>query len=195
RGRAPSAAPSPPRHARPPEMPAALGTLGRGGELCAAAGKTLEAGTPISQPGLVQLLEALSEEGAASAYRGSLAEALLAVDGVVFTADDLAGYRPQWRDPVLVAYEGRRVATRGGLSGIPELLPRLPHLSGLTDADRVLALVAALASTETGAEHTTNTAAVDGHGRACVLTHSLGVGAGVWVPGFDTQLNNLLGEG
>jgi gamma-glutamyltranspeptidase/glutathione hydrolase len=37
-------------------------------------------------------------------------------------------------------------------------------------------------------------AAVDGHGRACVLTHSLGVGAGVWIPGFDTQLNNLLGE-
>ncbi len=36
--------------------------------------------------------------------------------------------------------------------------------------------------------------AVDGHGRACVLTHSLGVGAGVWVPGFDLQLNNLLGE-
>jgi gamma-glutamyltranspeptidase/glutathione hydrolase len=27
-----------------------------------------------------------------------------------------------------------------------------------------------------------------------VLTHSLGVGAGVWLPGFDTQLNNLLGE-
>jgi gamma-glutamyltranspeptidase/glutathione hydrolase len=27
-----------------------------------------------------------------------------------------------------------------------------------------------------------------------VLTHSLGVGAGVWVPGFDLQLNNLLGE-
>ena len=36
--------------------------------------------------------------------------------------------------------------------------------------------------------------AVDSHGRACVLTHSLGVGAGVWIPGFDVQLNNLLGE-
>jgi gamma-glutamyltranspeptidase/glutathione hydrolase len=37
-------------------------------------------------------------------------------------------------------------------------------------------------------------AAVDAHGHACVLTHSLGVGAGVWVPGLDVQLNNLLGE-
>ena len=35
---------------------------------------------------------------------------------------------------------------------------------------------------------------VDGQGRACVLTHSLGVGAGTWLPGFDLQLNNLLGE-
>jgi gamma-glutamyltranspeptidase/glutathione hydrolase len=57
-----------------------------------------------------------------------------------------------------------------------------------------LALVAAFEPTAGGGEHTTNMVAVDGHGRACVLTHSLGVGAGVWLPGFDTQLNNLLGE-
>ena len=36
--------------------------------------------------------------------------------------------------------------------------------------------------------------AVDAEGRACCLTHSLGLAAGVWLPGFDTQLNNLLGE-
>jgi gamma-glutamyltranspeptidase / glutathione hydrolase len=54
--------------------------------------------------------------------------------------------------------------------------------------------VTALETPEAGGEHTTNMAAVDAHGRACVLTHSLGVGAGIWVPGFDLQLNNLLGE-
>jgi gamma-glutamyltranspeptidase/glutathione hydrolase len=54
--------------------------------------------------------------------------------------------------------------------------------------------VDALAPLPDGGEHTTNVVAVDAHGRACVLTHSLGVGAGVWLPGFDTQLNNLLGE-
>ena len=89
----------------------------------------------------------------------------------------------------------RRVASRGGLSGIPALLVRFPRLSGLSETDRVLALVAAFEHDESGGEHTTNMVAVDGHGRACVLTHSLGVGAGVWVPGFDVQLNNLLGEG
>jgi gamma-glutamyltranspeptidase/glutathione hydrolase len=64
----------------------------------------------------------------------------------------------------------------------------------LSKTDRVLSLVSALESPARGGEHTTNMVAVDADGGACVLTHSLGVGAGVWVPGFDVQLNNLLGE-
>ena len=193
-GLAASPVPLPAMHARSLAMLSGVFMLGRGAELFARDGETLAAGSPILQPGLVQTLEALADEGASSVYRGSLAEALLAVDGVVFTAADLVDYRPRWRDPVLVEYRGRRVATRGGLSGVPELLPRLPVLSGLSTTDRVLSLVHALERPDTGAEHTTNMVAVDGHGRACVLTHSLGVGAGVWVPGFDLQLNNLLGE-
>jgi gamma-glutamyltranspeptidase/glutathione hydrolase len=186
--------PLPAMHARSLAMLSGIFTLARGGELFARDGTTLEAGSPIVQPGLVQTMEALAEEGASSVYRGTLAEALLEVDGVVFTSSDLVDYRARWRDPVLVEYRGRRVATRGGLSGVPELLPRLPELSALSETERVLALVTALETPDASGEHTTNMVAVDGHGRACVLTHSLGVGAGIWIPGFDTQLNNLLGE-
>ena len=57
---------------------------------------------------------------------------------------------------VLTDFHGRRVATRGGLSGMPELLPRLPRLAGLSETERVLALVAALEVPATGGEHTTN---------------------------------------
>ena len=187
--------PLPAMHARSLSMLADVFTRERGAELFAHDGRTLEAGMPLVQPGLVHALEALAEEGAESAYRGSLAEALLRVDGVVLSEPDLRDYRPRWLDPVLVPFNGRRIATRGGLSGVPELLPRLPRLSGLSSTDRVLALVAALESPAGGGEHTTNMVAVDAQGRACVLTHSLGVGAGVWIPGFDLQLNNLLGEG
>lgn len=77
---------------------------------------------------------------------------------------------------------------------MPELLARMPRLADLSPTERILALVEAFESDDVGGEHTTNMAAVDVHGRACVLTHSLGVGAGVWLPGFDAQLNNLLGE-
>jgi gamma-glutamyltranspeptidase/glutathione hydrolase len=189
-----SGVPLPTMHARSLEMLGGLFALERGKALFTRDGTTLGEGDSLDQPGLVQSLEALAEEGAQSVYRGSLAEALAGVDGVVLTADDLVAYRSVWREPVLAGYQGRRVATRAGLSGVPELLPRLPQLAGLSESERILALVDAFEPTPPGGEHTTNMVAVDGHGRACVLTHSLGVGAGVWLPGFDTQLNNLLGE-
>jgi len=189
-----SGVPLPEMHARSLEMLGGLYSLERGAELFVPDGRTLGTGALLDQPGLVQTLEALSDEGAASVYGGSLAEALLGVDGVVFTAQDLLDYRARWTDPVVTTFQGHRVATRGGLSGVPELLPRFPRLAELSETERVLALVSALDSSATGGEHTTNMVAVDGHGRACVLTHSLGVGAGTWLPGFDTQLNNLLGE-
>jgi gamma-glutamyltranspeptidase / glutathione hydrolase len=193
-GLARSGVPLPAMHARTLEMLGGLYSLDRGAELFIREGRTLEEGALLEQPGLVQALEALADEGAESVYRGSLAEVLLSVDGVVLSADDLRDYRPIWRDPVVAPYRGRRVATRGGLSGIPELLPTLPTLNGLEATERVLALVDAFRPVRAGGEHTTNMVAVDGHGRACVLTHSLGVGAAAWLPGFDTQLNNLLGE-
>jgi gamma-glutamyltranspeptidase / glutathione hydrolase len=186
--------PLPEMHERSLEMLADVFSLGRGGELFCREGRTLRAGEVLEQPGLVETLEALAEEGADSVYRGSLAAALVAVDGVVLTRDDLRSYRPRWSDPTLVEFHGHRVATRSGLSGVPELLSRFPRLAERTETERVHVLVEALETRETSGEHTTNMAAVDGHGRACVLTHSLGVGAGVWVPGFDVQLNNLLGE-
>jgi len=186
--------PLPEMHARSLEMLGGLYSLERGADLFTRDGETLGKGDLLDQPGLVQALEALAEEGAGSVYRGSLAEALVAVDGIVLDASDLASYRPLWREPVLAPFAGRRIATRGGLSGVPELLPRMPTLRELTGAERVLALVEAFEPRAPAGEHTTNMAAVDGHGRACVLTHSLGVGAGTWLPGFDVQLNNLLGE-
>lgn len=186
--------PLPEMHARSLETLVPAIGLGRGADLYLREGRTLRAGELLEQPGLVDALEALAEEGATSVYRGTLAEALLAVEGVVITADDLRGYRALWRDPVLTTFHGCRVATRGGLSGIPELLPRFPLLTGLSERERVLRLVAALEVDAERGEHTTNMVAVDEHGRACVLTHSLGVGAGVYLPGFDVQLNNLLGE-
>jgi gamma-glutamyltranspeptidase/glutathione hydrolase len=42
--------------------------------------------------------------------------------------------------------------------------------------------------------HTTNLVAVDEERRACVLTSSLGLGTGDFLPGLDLQLNSMLGE-
>jgi gamma-glutamyltranspeptidase / glutathione hydrolase len=165
-----------------------------GARIYAPAGSLLEAGDTLRQPGLEAALESLADEGAASVYRGSVARALLAVDGCAVTADDLARYRPLWSTPVAVPLAGTRVLTRGGLSGVPETIRRLPRLSGLSDADRTLALLAALAE-PTPDGHTTNIAVVDREGCACVLTTSLGLGTGDFLPGLDLHLNSMLGEG
>lgn len=167
---------------------------GRGAALYAPAGALLREGELLAQPGLVDMLECLTDEGPASAYRGSLAEALLAVEGVTLTCADLRAYAARWHEPLAEEWHELHVHTRGGLSRVPELLSRLPRLVGRPPADRVLTLVAALEDTAGPETHTTNLVAVDGDGRACVLTSSLGLGAGTWTPGFDLHLNSMLGE-
>jgi gamma-glutamyltranspeptidase/glutathione hydrolase len=182
-----------PRHALCLAMLEPAFTRHRGAELYAPTGRLLEAGDVLAQPGLVEAFSCLADEGPRSAYRGSIAEALLGVEGVTLTWDDLATYEARWRGPARVAWHGFDVCTRGALSRVPELLARLPRLAGRSETDRVLALVAALEESE-GSGHTTNLVAVDAAGRACVLTTSLGLGAGAWTQWFDLHLNSMLGE-
>jgi gamma-glutamyltranspeptidase/glutathione hydrolase len=184
----------PGRHALCLEMLEPAFVTARGAELYAPEGRRLAAGDVLVQPGLVEAMECLADEGARSAYRGSVAEAMLAVDGVTLTWDDLAAYRERWNEPTAVEREGVRILTRGGLSGVPASFARLPHLGPLDDTERVLALVTALDGPRGPETHTTNLVAVDAHGRTCVLTTSLGLGAGAWTPTFDLHLNSMLGE-
>jgi gamma-glutamyltranspeptidase/glutathione hydrolase len=80
------------------------------------------------------------------------------------------------------------VLTRGGLSGVPDTLAHLDPAGGPA------ALLAALEQTAVPDGHTTNLTVVDAEGSACVLTTSLGLGSGDWLPGLDLHLNSMLGE-
>jgi gamma-glutamyltranspeptidase/glutathione hydrolase len=83
--------------------------------------------------------------------------------------------------------------TRGGLSKLPDLLPRLARLRALSETERVLQVVRVL--DVRGAEtHTTNVSVVDDDGNACAFTTSLGLGSGDFLPGLDLHLNSMLGE-
>jgi gamma-glutamyltranspeptidase / glutathione hydrolase len=179
-------------------MLAPVMTMNEGARIYAPAGVLLEAGDRLEQPGLVHALELVAKEGAASVYSGSVGEALLTMmqeRGGLVTSEDLETYRADWSDPVEVGYLGARFCTRGGLSDVPETLPRLPRLRGLSEAERALALAQLLDGDRTnGAGDTTNITVVDAEGDACVLTTSLGLGSGDFVPEFDLHLNSMLGE-
>jgi len=186
----------PPAHAACLAMLEPVMTMDEGARIYAPDGRLLGAGDRLEQPGLVRALELLADEGAESIYSGSIAKALLAVlreRGGAVTADDLTRYEARWAEPVGVQYCETQVLCRAGLTGVPETLGRTPRLAGLSEAERVLALLDAL-SGPVLESHTTNLVAVDAEGDACVLTSSLGLGSGDFVPGLDLHLNSMLGE-
>jgi gamma-glutamyltranspeptidase/glutathione hydrolase len=172
-------------------MLAPVMTMQEGGGLYAPSGELLVEGDVLRQPGLVRALELVRDEGAASVYSGTIARSLLDLmqqRGGAITATDLEGYAPAWTDPASVEFAGRRVLTRRGLSGVPETLARFDPAGGPS------ALLAALETVPTMDGHTTNLTVVDAEGNACVLTTSLGLGSGDWLPGLDLHLNSMLGE-
>ena len=186
----------PEAHAACLAMLAPVMTMNEGARIYSPGGELLPAGGRLEQPGLVHALELLAEEGPRSFYGGSLADALLELmdeRGGLVTRADLGAYKAVWTEPVESEYAGTRFLTRSGLSTLSEALSRLLRLRGLSPAERALTLVRAL--DDAGPEsHTTNLVTTDSDGNACVLTTSLGLGSGDFLPGLDLHLNSMLGE-
>jgi gamma-glutamyltranspeptidase / glutathione hydrolase len=190
----------PPAHAACLAMLAPVMTMREGGRIYSPGGRLLAAGDRLEQPGLVAALELLAQEGASSFYRGALAEALLALmeeRGGLVTAEDLERYEAVWLDPVATEYAGATIRTRGGLSLLVETLARLPPLGGCSPAERAVTLARVLAAPPYSGRtygDTTNVSVVDAEGNGCVVTTSLGLGSGDFLPGYDVHLNSMLGE-
>jgi gamma-glutamyltranspeptidase / glutathione hydrolase len=188
----------PAAHAACLAMLAPVMTMNEGAAIYSPRGELLQAGARLEQPGLVDALEAVANEGAAGAmYRGSIGDALVrlcADRGGLVTSADLEAYEVDWSSPVEVSYLDGTLLTRAGLSGIAETVPRFPRLHGVPETERVLALVEVLQTSSAGNGDTTNVTVVDRDGSACVFTASLGLGSGDFLPGLDLHLNSMLGE-
>jgi gamma-glutamyltranspeptidase/glutathione hydrolase len=190
----------PPAHAACLSMLAPLMTLREGAEIYSPGGRLLESGDRLDQPGLVRTLEIVAEEGVLTFYEGTLADALLELmeeRGGLVTRGDLHAYEAVWLDPVEAPYAGTRIRTRGGLSRLVETLEQMTPVRDLLPADRALTLARVLtAPPYSGRKYddTTNLNVVDDQGNACVVTTSLGLGSGDFIPGYDVHLNSMLGE-
>ena len=189
-------------HAECLAMLAPVMTLREGARIYAPEGELLHTGDRLDQPGLANALELLRDEGASTFYDGTVAETLVALmherEGPV-SREDLEAYEPLWLEPVETEYLGYRVLTRGGLSHLVTTLSALPSLRGVEPAERALTLARVLEAPPYSGQgeqigDTTNLVAVDSEGNACVLTTSLGLGSGDFLPGLDVHLNSMLGE-
>jgi gamma-glutamyltranspeptidase/glutathione hydrolase len=162
-------------------------------------GTLLQAGDRLWHPDHHHAYELLAEDPDAF-YRGAYADALVAAvaDGGALSAADLAAYRVRESRPRRAHFAGSTVHARGDdLDDLLGTLTRAAHTvpgDPTHDPASALGLVAALEGADRRAE-TTNVVAVDSDGDACALTTSLGLGSGVWVPGFGVHLNSMLGEG
>jgi gamma-glutamyltranspeptidase/glutathione hydrolase len=165
-------------------------TMREGARMYTPGGQLLGEGGLLEQPGLVTALELVRDEGAASVYEGSIADALLALvaeRGGAIARADLRSYEAAWRPLDETAFAGRRVLSRD----LAVLRAMLARLSGGSGPD---ALLAAFDAQPPARGHTTNLTVVDAEGNACVITTSLGLGSGDWLPGLDVHLNSMLGE-
>lgn len=175
-----------PAHAACLEMLAAVMTMREGGRIYAPGGRLLVTGDRLEQPGLVAALELVTREGARSPSLAAALLALMAERGGLVTDDDLTSYRARWDEPVTIERRGLRLASRAALNSP---LPVLESLAGPGPVELAFALRAPDANADT-----TNLTVVDEDGNAVVLTTSLGLGSGDWLPGFDLHLNSMLGE-
>jgi gamma-glutamyltranspeptidase / glutathione hydrolase len=173
---------------------------GAGAGIYSPGGKLLEGGDLLFHPGLDIALTALADDGPDVFYTGWIGERLVdavrAGGGAIGPAD-LADYAvlelPVERAPLA----GAQVFARHDLNNTVPTLRALPaDLPVLPAGDRAVAIADALRNH--GRQRlgdTTNISVVDFAGNACVVTMTLGIGSGVWLPGLGVHLNSMLGEG
>jgi gamma-glutamyltranspeptidase/glutathione hydrolase len=85
-----------------------------GATLFLPGGKPLPEGTLVRQPALAKTLRAISDSGGAAFYSGGLSKQVVAdlgATGSLITAADLAGYKPEWREPLRATYRGHVLLT------------------------------------------------------------------------------------
>ncbi|MEB3322873.1 MAG: gamma-glutamyltransferase [Synechococcaceae cyanobacterium] len=161
-------------------------------------------------PGLADSLELLAAEGAEAFYRGALAEAFaaeMAATGGLVTRRDLAAYRAQVRQPLVLASGGFHLDLNpppavGGLAlaSLIRLLERDPAPANeaartrrRVEAQRRLARLRPHLG-PLRSPHTTHLSVATADGALVAVTMSNGYGSGITIPGTGIPCNNSLGE-
>lgn len=171
-----------------------------GAQIYSPNGKLLEGGDLLYHPGLDAALSLLAGHGPKIFYTGPIAARLVEsvrAGGGALGGTDLAAYRVRELPVAHAPFAGHHVFARtdlnntiGTIAALPPTLPALPP------GPRAVALADALLTHgRQRVGDTTNISVVDADGNACVVTLTLGIGSGVWLPGLGVHLNSMLGEG
>ncbi|MBL7257119.1 gamma-glutamyltransferase [Paractinoplanes lichenicola] len=189
--------PLPAAHARTLESCAPALAWGEGAAVYTPGDRLLCRGDRLFHDGLAGALTRLAEAGPEIFYTGDYAAILVdtvRAAGGCLGPRDLAGYRVLETPVDHATLVGHRVLARHDLSRTVDTIAGLP--ADLSRPGRAVGLATALR--DQGRQRigdTTNVSVVDADGNACVITTTLGLGSGVWLPGLGINLNSMLGEG
>ena len=189
--------PIPGAHARTLDSCAPALAWGEGAAVYTPNGRNLVDGELLFHPGLATALDALAVVGPSIFYTGDFAPILVdtvRAAGGALGPRDLADYRVLETPVDRAMLGGYEVRARHDLNRVVDTIAGLP--ADLSRPRRAIGLADALR--DQGRQKigdTTNVSVVDPEGNACVITTTLGLGSGVWLPGLGINLNSMLGEG
>jgi gamma-glutamyltranspeptidase/glutathione hydrolase len=154
-------------------------------------------------PCLADTLEAIARGGRRDAYEGEVGAAMLAdlaALGSPIGREDLQRYAARIVDAHVIRYRGHRVATMPGLyAGVSlgealRLLPEQPDLPAIAAALQIAlgTRLAAIGDSPAAPASTTHISAIDRHGMAVALTHTLlsSFGSRLVLPRTGVLMNN-----
>jgi gamma-glutamyltranspeptidase/glutathione hydrolase len=173
---------------------------GAGAEIYQPNGRLLVGGDLLFHPGLDVALGALAQDGPEVFYTGRIGRLMVDMTragGGALGPADLAGYRVLELPVGHAPLGGYHVHARHDLNRLIETIGMLPgSVAKLPRGERAVAVADALRGYgRQKIGDTTNISVVDPEGNACVITVTLGIGSGVWLPGLGVHLNSMLGEG
>ena len=96
-------------------------------------GVPLAVGTRLRLPALARTLRAIADSGAAAFYTGALSRTVatdLRAAGAIITEQDLAAYKPEWREPLRSMYRGHALLTMPPPSSGVTMIEALNVLEG-----------------------------------------------------------------
>ncbi|WP_250028699.1 gamma-glutamyltransferase [Paractinoplanes maris] len=192
-----SGVPVPAAHAQTLDSCAPALAWGEGAAVYTPNGRRLQTGDLLFHDGLGAAMTTLAEAGPEVFYTGEYAAIMVdavRAGGGCLGPRDLAGYRVLETPVDHATLAGHRVLARHDLNRTVDTIAGLP--GELARPGRAVAVAEALR--DQGRQRigdTTNVSVVDADGNACVITTTLGLGSGVWLPGLGINLNSMLGEG
>ena len=169
-----------------------------GARIYAPAGQLLAGRRACSTSRASQRRSSSSPTRVRQRLRGTLAAAMLEVEGARrrrHRGRSRRRYEARWTEPVEVVLRRDAVPDPRGASRASRSRSRgCRRCVGSTGIERVQRAARRARRRLAVEGHTTNLVTVDSDGNACVLTTSLGLGSGDFLAGLDLHLNSMLGE-